>query len=66
MISPVITHAPCSLDQERRIREARAASLARMFRRRRPARRGGRRAPSADLLRGLGLRGEDVWGALRV
>jgi hypothetical protein len=65
MISPLITHAPCSLDQERRLRVARAASLARMLgRRRRP--RGGLRAPSADLLRGLGLRGEDVWGALRV
>jgi hypothetical protein len=63
VFSPIVTHAPCALDQQRRLRESRAAALARprgRWRRRRPV------EASADLAAGLGARGEDVWGALRV
>jgi hypothetical protein len=63
VLSPVVTHAPCALDQQRRLREARITALSRPLRRRlrRP-----RLENSADLAAGLGARGEDVWGALRV
>ncbi|MGH2675047.1 MAG: hypothetical protein ACRDKA_12250 [Actinomycetota bacterium] len=67
MITPAVTHVPCALDQQRRLREARAASLVRARRRR--SRRSGGPPPdsvSADLVAGLGARGEDVWTALRV
>ena len=63
MLSPVVSHVTCALDHQRRILEARTASLAPRRRRRR---RGERTAPSADLAVGLGARGEDVWGALRL
>lgn len=63
MLSPMVTHAPCALDRQRRLREAQAVALARppwrKLRRRRVE-------SSADLAAGLGARGEDVWGALRV
>jgi hypothetical protein len=62
VLSPVATHAPCALDQQRRLREARAAALARPLGRRRRR----RVEASADLAAGLGARGEDVWDALRV
>jgi hypothetical protein len=63
MLSPVVSHVPCALDHQRRLREARAAALAR------PLRRRGRRRrveTSADQAAVLGAGGEDVWGALRV
>ncbi|MGH2653105.1 MAG: hypothetical protein ACRDHV_01975 [Actinomycetota bacterium] len=63
MLSPVVTHAPCALDHQRRLREARAAALARRLGRRLRRRHV---EASADLAAGLGARGEDVWDALRV
>jgi hypothetical protein len=66
VISPAVTHAPCSLDQQRRVREARAGALARWTGRRKGSGRAGDRpSPSADQVTGLGRRGEDVWSALR-
>jgi hypothetical protein len=63
MLSPVVSHVPCALDHQRRLREARTAALARSSRR-----RGRRRRveASADQAAILGASGEDVWGALRV
>ncbi|HYZ11214.1 MAG TPA: hypothetical protein VE962_04915 [Actinomycetota bacterium] len=62
MLGPIVSHAPCALDLQRRIREARTASLSRGAGRRRR----GRVERTADLVAGLGGRGEDVWSALRV
>jgi adenosylcobinamide amidohydrolase len=63
MLSPIVSHVPCALDHQRRIREARTDALVRSARRRGRRRGGG---TSADQAAVLGTRGEDVWSALRV
>jgi hypothetical protein len=77
MLSPVVSHVPCDLDQQRRIQDARRANLARRIaqgsgrgrwpfsrRRGRPGENGTR---PADPLPAEHLRpvGEDVWHSLR-
>jgi len=66
MITPAVTHVPCALDQQRRLREARTASLTRSAGRRWWSRVPRPRVASADIASGLGTTGENVWGALRV
>lgn len=61
MLSPVVSHVPCDLDLQRRIREARRESTLRAVLRRRRG-RGGPAEPSAVDLRPAG---EDVWHSLR-
>lgn len=60
MLSPVVSHVPCDLDLQRRIREARVESTLRAVLRRRRGRGGPQ--PSAVDLRPAG---EDVWHSLR-
>jgi hypothetical protein len=71
MITPVVGHTTCDLDQQRRVIEARREGAAR---RAAAARRSGRRSvfrgPAGRPRRGhsdpdLATRGEDVWRALR-
>ncbi|HJV05344.1 MAG TPA: hypothetical protein VJ868_08780 [Actinomycetota bacterium] len=63
MITPVVGHVPCDLDQQRRLVEARADAAARRARKRKGARRRNSTRGHADP--DLVPRGEDVWRALR-
>lgn len=60
MLSPVVSHIPCDLDLQRRMREARRESAVRALLRRRRG-RGGAEPVAVDLRPA----GEDVWHSLR-
>jgi hypothetical protein len=71
VITPVVGHTTCDLDQQRRLIEARREGVARRaaarrkYRRRSVVLRRGIRSPRGHAAPDLATRGEDVWRALR-